>query len=387
MRGNVTQRGERSFRLKFDAGGDLATGKRLTRFVTFRGTKREAQKELARLISQVSDGSYIEPAKLTVADYVRRWIDNAEVLNLRPKTAERYRQLIEGQIIPHLGALAVQKLRPAAIVSWHATLLKSGGAKGKGLSARTVGHAHRVLGKALKDAVPGGLLLRNPAADISPPRVPDDEMKVLDAGQVATVLESMADTPIFTAVIIFMATGLRRGELMGLQWGDVNLDTGRLEIRRAVEKTKAYGLQLKPPKTKRGRRGITLPAYAIEVLKQHRTAALETRMSLGIGKLPPEAFVFGAIDGSVRDPDRMTQDWKRFTAARKLPKVTLQGLRHTHASALLASGIDVVKASHRLGHSSPKVTLQVYAHLFSSDDADAAAVTERIIRRTSPGTK
>jgi integrase len=211
-------------------------------------------------------------------------------------------------------------------------------------------------------------------------------MKILDADEITAVLEGMAATPIFAAVITFMATGLRRGELMGLQWGDVNFDTGRLEVRRAVEKTKAHGLQLKPPKTKRGRRGITLPAYAVEVLKQHRTKQLETRLALGIGKLPAEAFVFGSVDGSMRDPDRMTQDWKRFTAARKLPKVTLQGLRHTHASALLASGIDVVKASHRLGHASPKVTLQVYAHLFSGDDTDAAAVAERIIRRASPGT-
>src|SRR3712207_38492 len=107
----------------------------------------------------------------------------------------------------------------------------------------------------------------------------------------------MAETPIYAAVIVFMATGMRRGELMGLQWGDVNLDTGRLEIRRAVEKTKAHGLQLKPPKTKRGRRGITLPAYAVEVLKQHRAKQLETRLTLGLGKLPAEAFVFGAWTG------------------------------------------------------------------------------------------
>jgi integrase len=117
MKGNITQRGERSFRLKFDIGRDPATGKRQTRLVTFRGTKREAQKELARLISQVLDGCFIEPQKITVAAYMRQWIDNAEVLGLRPKTAERYRQLIEGQIVPHPGALALQKLRPAAVVA------------------------------------------------------------------------------------------------------------------------------------------------------------------------------------------------------------------------------------------------------------------------------
>ena len=113
-----------------------------------------------------------------------------------PKTAERYRQLIEAQIVPHLGAMVLQKLRPATIVSWHATLLKSGSKKGQPLSARTVGHAHRVLRKALKDAVPGGLLLRNPAADLSPPSVPDDEMRILDGSQVAAVLEGLKDTSI-----------------------------------------------------------------------------------------------------------------------------------------------------------------------------------------------
>ncbi len=127
------------------------------------------------------------------------------MLGLRPKTAERYHQLIERQIIPHLGSTVLQKLRPAAILSWHTTLMKGGGAKRQGLSARTVGHAHRVLRKALKDAVPMGLLNRNPVADLSPPRVPDSEMQILKEDDVPIVLAALEETQIFAAVILFIA--------------------------------------------------------------------------------------------------------------------------------------------------------------------------------------
>src|SRR5919205_44166 len=168
MRGHIQQRGVDSWRLKFDAGRDPATGKRATRYVTFRGTKREAQQELARLIAQVSHGTFVEPDKVTVAGYLRQWITDAEALSVSPKTGERYRQLIERQIIPHLGAIALQKLRPAHIASWHAKLLQEGRHDGTALSARSTGHAHRVLHKALEDAVGRELLLRNPVSIMAP---------------------------------------------------------------------------------------------------------------------------------------------------------------------------------------------------------------------------
>jgi integrase len=239
-------------------------------------------------------------------------------------------------------------------------------------------HAHRVLHKALNDATRRELLTRNPAALISPPKVADEEMEILSADEVKAVLTGMRDTVIYPEIVVLLATGMRRGELAGLQYGDLDLEGGAVQIARAVEKTKA-GLRIKSPKTKRGRRSISLPGGAISVLKQHRKMRLEARMAAGLGRLPSDAFVFGTIDGAVRDPDRLSQDWKRFTAARELPRVTLQALRHTHASALIASGADVVTVSRRLGHSSPVVTMAVYSHLFNQNDAGVAAAIDAVL--------
>jgi integrase len=375
MKGNITRRGKNSWRLKFDLGRDPVTRKRLSRFVTVRGTKKAAEAELARLLAAHDAGILVEPSKATIADHLRSWIDAATTLKLSPKTAERYRQLIERQIVPHLGALPLQKLRPVHVANWHATLLRAGGHNGDPLSARTVGHAHRVLHKALADAARHELLTRNPASLVSPPKVSDREIEILSADQVKAAIAAMRTTPIYPQIVLLLSSGMRRGELMGLQWGDVDLEAGKVRIERAVEKTRAAGLRLKAPKTRHGRRVISLPASAVEVLKAHRKAQIELRLALGIGRLPPDGFVFGTVEGALRDPDRITQDWKRFAARHGLPRTTLHGLRHAHASALIAAGADPVTVSRRLGHGSPVVTMAVYAHLFDrSDEAAAKAI-------------
>jgi integrase len=379
MKGNITRRGANSWRLKIALGRDPVTGKRLTRFATVRGAKRQAEAELARQIAAHDAGTLVEPSKTTLADYMRSWIETAATLRLSPKTAERYRQLIERQIVPYLGALPLQKLKPVHVANWHATLLKAGGHGGGALMARTVGHAHRVLHKALADATKYELLMRNPASLVSPPKVTGDEMQILSADQVKAVLAAMRTSIIFPQVVVLLSTGMRRGELMGLQWGDLDLEAGKLRIERAIEKTKTHGLRIKAPKTKHGRRTITLPAGAAEVLRQHRKAQIETRLALGIGKLPDEAHVFGTVEGAPRDPDRITQDWKRFTAARSLPKVTLHALRHAHASALIAAGADPVTVSRRLGHGSPVITMAIYAHLFDHSDEAAAKAIDAVL--------
>lgn len=378
MIGNITKRGPRSWRLKFDVM--RIAGKRFTRFVTVRGTKKEAQAELARLLSAHDAGTLVEPSKTTLAAYMRSWIETAATVKLSPKTAERYRGLIENQILPHLGTLPLQKLKPVHVANWHATLLKAGGHTGGPLSARTVGHAHRVLHKALADATRHEVVTRNAAALVSPPKVTGDEIEILSADQVKTVLSAMRETSIFPQVVVLLSTGMRRGELMGLQWGDIDLDAGKLRVERAVEKTRTHGLRLKAPKTRHGRRIISLPASAVEVLKHHRKAQLELRVAVGLGRLAAEAFVFGTLEGKPRDPDRITQDWKRYTAARGLPRVTLQALRHSHASALIAAGTDPVVVSRRLGHGSPVVTMAVYAHLFDRSDEGAAKAIDAVLR-------
>jgi integrase len=381
VQGNITRRGRNSWRLKFDLGRDPLTGKRDTKFVTVKGTKKEAQTELNRLLSGVAQGTFVDPSRVTIGDYLRIWLDEAEArVPLAAKTAERYRGLIEKQIIPRLGAMQLQKLRPNHIAAWHSVLLKEGRADNGPLSARTVGHAHRVLRKALEDATRREVIGRNPASVEPPPKVTTEEIRSLSAEDVATVLEALRDTPIFPAVVVLLVTGMRRGELLGLQWGDVDLDAGRLRIERAVEQTMAHGLRLKAPKTAKGRRRITIPAGAVEALRSHRKRQLEIRISLGLGRLPDTFPVFGnPVDGSLRDPDSLSKEWRRTVALHGLPPVTLHALRHSHASALIAGGLDVVTISRRLGHANPNVTLGVYAHAFAQSDERAADLMDAVL--------
>lgn len=391
MEGSVTRRGKHSWRLKFDVGTDPSTGRRLTRYVTVRGTKKAAQSELARLLAAHDAGTLIEPTKVTVSEYLRSWIDTAEALSISPKTAERYRQLIERQMVPFLGSHQLQKLKAAHLVEWHAKLLRVGAPprrkvregeplpSPKPLAPRTIAHAHRVLHKALSDGVKREVLTRNPAALVDPPKVASTEIQTLTADEVAPLLETLQSSGIFPQVAVLLATGMRRGELVGLRWSDIDLDAGKLRIERSVEKTKTHGLRIKAPKTEHGRRRIALPAGAVAVLRQHRKVQLELRLGLGLGRLPDDAFVFGTFEGNVSDPDRISWEWRRLVKAGRLPNITLHALRHSHASALIAAGTDPVTVSRRLGHGSPGFTLKTYAHLFDQTDEAAAAAIDAMM--------
>lgn len=369
MRGSVIKRGKKSYRLKFDVGTDPLSGKRKIAYKTVRGTKAEAEAALANEISAFNNGGFVEPTKVTVAEWLRQWLPDQH--GLAPKTAERYQQLIDGQIVPHLGKVLLQKLRPAQIKAWHGELLKGG------LHPRTVGHAHRVLRKALGDAMGLEVVSRNVVSAVAAPTVEDEEIIVLSEPEIADTLTKLRGRSIFPIAVLALATGMRRGELLALRWSDVDLDNGRLCVERSLEETKA-GLRFKSPKTKRGRRTIKVQLDAIDVLRQHRKQLLEQRMMLGLGKMPADALVFPApaTDNAPRSPRGLTKDWSRTVDALKLPDVTFHALRHTHVSILIRKKVDILTISRRIGHSSPSITLSIYGHLISNTDDEAAALLD-----------
>jgi integrase len=374
MPGNITRRGRNSWRLKFEAGGcDPLTGKRRTGYVTVRGTKKKAQAELIRLLATVENRTVVEPSKVTLTDYVRAWLDGST--HLAPKTMERYRELAECQIIPYLGNLPLQKLRPLQISDWHGKLLRSGGRNGRPLSARTVGHAHRVLHAALAQAAKLEATARNVASVVTPPKVDAAEIECLDQAQIKAVLVALRDDPLRSIVTIALTTGMRRGELCALQWRQIDLDAATIDVERSLEQTN-HGLRVKPPKSRHGRRCISLPVSAIETLRTHRLRQTELRLALGLGRLGPEDLVFCLEDGSPLPPDRLSQQWRRAADRHGLPPVTFHAFRHTHASALIAAGLDIVTVSRRLGHGSPGITLGIYAHKFTNTDTAAAAAID-----------
>jgi len=376
MRGNITRRGKSSWRLKLDLAS--GTGQRQTIFVTVRGKRQDAERELTRLIATADNGSFIEPTKVTIADYMQAWLDGPH--GLAGKTAERYRQLADHQIIPHLGALPLQKLRPQHVADWHTKLVTSGGKDGRALSPQTTLSAHRVLHRLLARAVEVELLTRNVTSAVKPPRVEETEVESLTADQIGGVLKALeGHYPLQPIAVLALGSGARRGEILALAWEDVNLDAATIKIERSLEQTKG-GLRFKAPKTKHGRRTVALPPMAVEALRAHRRRQLELRLALGLGKPGPDGLVFCAHDGSPIPPNNLSRDWARFVKSHKLPAVSFHALRHSHASALIAGGIDALTVSRRIGHASPVVTLGIYSHLFKETDKTAASAIEAALR-------
>lgn len=365
MTGHIRRRGEHSWELKFEVGADPATGKRKIRYVSFKGTKRAAQEKLIELLAAEQNGQGIDPSRVTVAEFLERWERDWAGVNLSPKTVERYSELIRKHIIPHIGRLPVQKLRPVNLSELYSKLQRD-----SGLAPRTVGHVHRVLHRALGHALQWAVVSTNAASVVKPPKVESTEIEILKPSDRDAVLAKLKGRSIYALVVTALGTGMRRGELLALRWQDMDLDRSQARVERSLEQTKA-GLRFKSPKTKYGRRTIALPSFAVAELRAHWKAQQEGRLALGLGKSPLESLVFATFDGQPRSPNALTKEWSVGMKSLGLA-VTFHALRHTHASQLIASGLDVLTISRRLGHSTPTITLSVYGHLFSNTDDRAA---------------
>ncbi|HXB79656.1 MAG TPA: tyrosine-type recombinase/integrase [Bradyrhizobium sp.] len=382
MKGHIQQRGKNSWRLKFDAGRDEKTGRRKTQFHTFRGTKRQAQVKLAELIASVAQDKYVEPSKITVGDFVTDRVDQWEARgDITARTAARYRELIENQIVPHIGVKHLQKLRTLDIEEWHAALRNGGRADGKGgLAPRTIGHAHRVLDKAFREAVKNELVVKNVVVNQSAPKVASDEEMVI-VRDIPAFIEALRGHRLYVPAMIGLFTGMRIGEVLALNWSRLDLNRKVIEVRSALEQTKAHGIRIKAPKTKAGRRDITLPDVLVTALREFRTKQMELWFKLGGGRIPNDALLFANVDGSLPSQKAYSKAWSEFAAKIDMPDLTFHCLRHSHASQLIDAGVDIVTISKRLGHASPTVTLEVYAHMFKNDDSKAAAAINAALSR------
>jgi integrase len=383
MSGHIRRRGEGSWELKYEVGTDPRTGKRITKYQSFKGTKREAQAELIRLMDAVRRGDYIDPSKVTVSEFLNRWDKDWAANNVSPKTRERFSQLIMHQVQPHLGNMPIQKLRAVHLNELYGKLLRDGRVGGGELSAKTVGHVHRCLRRAFGHAAQWGLITQNPAALVHPPRVQQAEIEILRENEVEAMLASLRDRNalLCTIAIVALGSGLRRGELCALRWSNIDLDSRTLRIEQSLEQTRA-GLRFKAPKTKHGLRSMALPASVISELRAHWRTQNEQRLALGIGRSTPTDLVFPAWDGRPLMPNTLSREWSRAIAAIGGRQISLHALRHTHASSLIAAGVDILTVSRRLGHANPTITLGVYGHLYGNTDDRAAQAIDAMLSRT-----
>ena len=379
MAGHIRQRGKNSFELKWELPRDPRTGKRVTRYKSFTGTKRAAKTELLRITASLNSGGYVDPHKITVGEFLIRWLNDSAASTVSTRTYERYQEIVDDRLIPALGSARLSELHPLHIQETYASWLKEGRMDGKGgLSPRTVLHFHKVLYQALEQAVGWHLLTRNPCRDARAPKPRAPQIVTLSAEELVTLIDRASGTRLYVPILLAGTAGLRRGEILGLQWDDIDFDAPLLRIDRSLEQTK-NGLALKPPKTARGSRTITLPEIAIDGLRQHMVEQKKARLKLG-KKYTDMGLVCPCTKGTFWEPRNMSRAFKRLIDTADLPPVTLHGLRHSHITHLLKANVHPKIASERAGHSSVAITMDVYSHAVPDMQREAAEKIDEMMR-------
>jgi integrase len=340
-------------------------------------TRKAAAAAEAALLVELNRGTWVQPAKLTVADYLTgEWLP-AKQHTVKPATAATYRSMVDAYVLPHIGGVQLQKLDGGTLNALYGQLLADGrtGASGTGggLAPKTVRNVHGLLHRALGDAVRWRRLTVNPADAADPPRNRPPEMRVWTADQLAAFIASTADDRHAAIWHLFATTGMRRGEVLGLRWSDVDLASKQLTViqtRSMVGDRPETGT----PKTAAGARVIALDDQTVSALRRWRTAQTQERLLMGAGWFDAGGLLVTEPDGRPVHPQVLTRRFHSATKQAGLPAIRLHDVRHTYATVALAAGVPVKVLAGRLGHADISVTLRTYAHVMPGDDAAAAAM-------------
>jgi integrase len=372
MRGYTAKKGNRYYAVIYE-GVDPTTGKERRRWYAAGTRKSDAERLVTELMKRKNDGAYQPPDHITVGTYLtEKWLP-AKRAQLRPSTFDSYRRNVDRHVVPAIGRIRLQRLTAEDLDGLYTSLAQTRPGGRRGLAPKTIQSIHGMLHKALADAARKGSIIRNVADLADPPKLSSakkKDMRVWDGDQLRLFLDSIETHRLHPAYYLAANTGMRRGEVLGLRWKDVDLASRRLSVRQAVISV-AYDLQVADVKTGSGRRTIDLDNRTIAVLQSWRKLQLEERLALGRPR--DEGLVFARPEGTPIHPDLFSKTFDRLTAKSGLPVIRLHDLRHTHASLLLKAGVPVKVVSERLGHATPSFTMTVYQHVLPGMQAEAAS--------------
>jgi integrase len=337
MTGHIRERKKGTWAVVIRVGA-YKNGSPRYKWHTVHGTKRDAQRELTRLLHELDRGSYAEPTKLTLGAFLHQWLSDYAKTKVAAKTYERYEEVVLKHLIPAIGHCLLVKLTPQLIERYYAEAQERGRRDGRGgLSAQTVLHHHRILHAALNRAVKWQLLTRNPADGVEAPRPEHREMEALDEVGTASLLKAAEGTRYYLPVLIAVTTGMRLGELLALCWEDVDLNTGVLRVRQALEETRD-GVRFKRPKTRKSARPIAMPGLLVDALRAHQGEQEQTSLLLGPA-WRDHGLVLPREMGDPWPPSALSKAFEHLAARAGCPQIRFHDLRHSHVSLLLKQAI------------------------------------------------
>ena len=373
MNGSLRQRSPGTWQIRYEAPPD-GSGKRKYLSKTFKGNKKNAEAEKRNILSSIDMGNFVSPDKETVAQFLQRWLKTYVATTKRPKTLQGYEGNINRYVLPAFGWLKLQELTGSHIQALYGELI------GRGLSNTSVVQVHRIIHKALSIAVKWGCITRNVADAASPPKIEKKTMETWEMETVRKFLVSAKENRYGDLYVFGILTGLRRGELSGLLWKNVDFQNHRMSIVQTLQRITGRGLVVGEPKTKQSRRSIALGATEIKLLHTIRGKQIERQVACE-DLWANSGYVFTQANGKPIDPDLLSKDFPKFLRKAGLPHLQLHGLRHCNASLLLSEGIHLKVVSERLGHQSILITADLYSHVSPGLQEEAASAVGNLLSR------
>ena len=395
MAGSIEKRGKNSYRLTVSEGFDL-NGKPMIHRKTVHGNKKDAEVELAKFVTEVQNGLVIDGKSLKFYEFTEIWKRDYGSKELAPSTYKRYCRMLETRLLPYFGHFYINKIKPTDIMKFYDLLEKdtqlvrkqgNNGAKTKKpLSGKTILEHHRLLRAMLHKAVYWQLIVANPAERVQPPKARKPKRKSYDDEQTKILLENLEllsseDIKYKVAIILTVFTGVRLGELMGLEWQDVDFKNGIISINRSSQYLADMGVFTKVPKTESSIREIAIPEFIISLLEEYKLWYEEQKSIYGeLWTNSDRLFV--QADGKPMHPSTISKWFVKYVGQIGLPVINFHGLRHTNASLLVAQNVDIAVISARLGHAQISTTLDFYVHPLLSHNRKAGYALENLLLPT-----
>ena len=395
MAGSIEKRGKNSYRLTVSEGFDL-NGKPMIHRKTVHGTKKDAEVELAKFVTEVQNGLVIDGKSLKFSEFTEIWKRDYGSKELAPSTYKRYCRMLETRLLPYFGHFYINKIKPTDIMKFYDLLEKdtqlvrkkgnNGSKTKKPLSGKTILEHHRLLRAMLHKAVYWQLIVANPAERVQPPKARKPKRRSYDDEQTKILLEnleqlSIEDTKYKVAIILTVFTGVRLGELMGLEWQDVDFKNGIISINRSSQYLADMGVFTKVPKTESSIREIAIPEFIISLLEEYKLWYEEQKSIYGeLWTNSDRLFV--QADGKPMHPSTISKWFVKYVGQIGLPVINFHGLRHTNASLLVAQNVDIAVISARLGHAQISTTLDFYVHPLLSHNRKAGYALKNLLLPT-----
>lgn len=372
MRGHIRQRAKDNNIWSVVIELNKVNGKRKQKWYTVHGDKKDAEKFLTQKLRELDTGVLIDNKNINVRQYFNYWYEQHCLNKLSPTTYESYRRNLDNYILKELGHIKLEDLQPMHLQCFYTKCSKMG------LSNKTILYFHKIIHSALRQGMKWQFVIRNVADCVDTPKPEKYKPKFLNDKEVLALIKATNDTDLYIPTIIAISTGMRRGEILGLTWKNIDLENEIIKVTQALYPTK-QGLVILPPKTENSIRNVSIPLTLIDILRDYKEKQNGIRERLGKHYIDND-LVCCTVNGEAINPTTLNHKFHNILKQNNLPLIRFHDLRHSHASLLLKEKVQMKAISERLGHSDINITMNLYSHIYEETNKDIANTFDKFIK-------